>query len=425
MAAIEMRNIVKKYGDGFPAVNDVSLDIADGEFMILVGPSGCGKSTLLRMIVGLEDITSGDMVIGGKRVNDKAPRERNLAMVFQNYALYPHLSVFENIAFPMRLAKVPDDEVRRRVNEAAEVLELQEHLERKPANLSGGQRQRVAMGRAIVRHAEAFLFDEPLSNLDAKLRGQMRTEIARLQRRLGVTTVYVTHDQTEAMTLGDRVCVLRKGVIQQVASPRELYEQPANLFVAGFIGSPPMNFLPATVRGAQLETPFGAVELDPRRASAIHGHDFVLVGIRPEYFEDASLVDGGKRSVGSVFRAPVDVTEWLGDSQYAYIPYEAPPEVTAQLRELSRELDSEALRTQAIVSIDSTSRIRGGREAEFWLDSRKVHVFDPSTGENLTRDAEAGAELTAMATEERAEQLREAKEERERATAGRGAVTAS
>ena len=409
MAAIEMEHIVKRYGDGFAAVNDVSLDIADGEFMILVGPSGCGKSTLLRMIVGLEDITSGDMVIGGKRVNDKAPRDRNLSMVFQNYALYPHLTVFENIAFPLRLQKMDDAEVRRRVTGAADVLELHEHLERKPANLSGGQRQRVAMGRAIVREAEAFLFDEPLSNLDAKLRGQMRTEISRLQRRLGITTVYVTHDQTEAMTLGDRVCVLRKGVIQQVASPRELYEQPANLFVAGFIGSPPMNFLPATVEGSRLVTPFGPVELDDRRAAAVAGRELVLVGIRPEYFEDASLVDDAKRHLGSVFTARVDVTEWLGDSQYAYIPYEAPEEVTRQLRDLSRELDAEELRTQAIVSIDATSRIREGRDAQFWLDSRKVHVLDPGTGENLTRDAEAGAELTRLAAQDRAEQLEDAR----------------
>jgi multiple sugar transport system ATP-binding protein len=407
MAEIQMQHIVKQYGDGFPAVNDVSLDIADGEFMILVGPSGCGKSTLLRMIVGLEDITSGDMVIGGKRVNDKAPRDRNLSMVFQNYALYPHLTVFENIAFPLRLSKMDDAEVQRRVNEAADVLELHEHLERKPANLSGGQRQRVAMGRAIVRQAEAFLFDEPLSNLDAKLRGQMRTEIARLQRRLGITTVYVTHDQTEAMTLGDRVCVLRKGKIQQVASPRELYDQPVNLFVAGFIGSPPMNFLPARLEGRQLTTPFGPIELDERRAAAVAGRDLLLVGIRPEYFEDATLVDDAKRPLGSVFRARVDVTEWLGDQQYAYIPYEAPEEITSQLRALSRELDSEELRTQAIVSIDSTSRIREGREAEFWLDSRKVHVFDPASGENLTRDAEAGAALTRMAVEDREEQIAE------------------
>jgi multiple sugar transport system ATP-binding protein len=412
MASIEMRNIVKKYGDGFPAVNDVSLDIADGEFMILVGPSGCGKSTLLRMIVGLEDITSGDMIIGGKRVNDLAPRDRNLSMVFQNYALYPHMTVYENIAFPLRLSKTPDDEVRRRVTEAADVLELKEHLERKPANLSGGQRQRVAMGRAIVRQAEAFLFDEPLSNLDAKLRGQMRTEISRLQRRLGITTVYVTHDQTEAMTLGDRVCVLRKGKIQQVASPRELYEQPVNLFVAGFIGSPPMNFLPATLEGDRLRTPFGEITLDERRAAAVRGEpsgrDLLLVGIRPEYFEDASLVDEAKRPLGSLFRARVDVTEWLGDSQYAYIPYEAPESIREQLRDLSRELDAEELRTQAIVSIDATSRIREGREAEFWLDARKVHVFDPQTGENLTRDAEAGARLTQMATEDRVEQVQEA-----------------
>jgi multiple sugar transport system ATP-binding protein len=416
MASIEMKNIVKQYGDGYPAVNDVSLDIDDGELMILVGPSGCGKSTLLRMIVGLEDITSGDMVIAGKRVNDLAPRDRNLSMVFQNYALYPHMTVYENIAFPLRLSKTPDDEVKRRVQDAADVLELNEHLQRKPANLSGGQRQRVAMGRAIVRQAEAFLFDEPLSNLDAKLRGQMRTEISRLQRRLAITTVYVTHDQTEAMTLGDRVCVLRKGKIQQVASPRELYEQPVNLFVAGFIGSPPMNFLPATLEGNKLKMPFGEIELDEKRAKAVAGRDLLLVGIRPEYFDDASLVEEHKKPLGSTFKARVDVTEWLGDSQYAYIPYEAPEQITTQLRELSRELDSEELRTQAVVSIDSTSRIREGREAEFWLDARKVHVFDPATGENLTRDAEAGAELTRLANQDRIEQMDETRETRGGAT---------
>src|SRR6187399_973491 len=248
MAAITLKDIVKQYGDGFLAVNDVSLDVEDGEFVILVGPSGCGKSTLLRMIVGLEDITSGDMLINGIRVNEKAPRDRNLSMVFQNYALYPHLNVFENIAFPLRLKNTSDQEIKARVTEAAELLELTEHLDRKPANFSGGQRQRVAMGRAIVRKADAFLFDEPLSNLDAKLRGQMRTEIARMQRRLATTTVYVTHDQTEAMTLGDRICVLRKGLLQQVGSPHQLYEEPANLFVAGFIGSPPMNFVPGSIK---------------------------------------------------------------------------------------------------------------------------------------------------------------------------------
>src|SRR6188474_3187524 len=234
-----MRNIVKQYSDGFLAVNDVSLEVAEGEFVILVGPSGCGKSTLLRMIVGLEDITSGDMLIDGTRVNEKRPRNRNLAMVFQNYALYPHLSVFENIAFPLRLrGGLSNEEITRKVNTAAETLELTEHLDRKPANLSGGQRQRVAMGRAIVREADAFLFDEPLSNLDAKLRGQMRTEISRMQKRLGITTVYVTHDQTEAMTLGDRIAVLRGGLMQQIGTPHDLYDKPANMFVAGFIGSP-------------------------------------------------------------------------------------------------------------------------------------------------------------------------------------------
>jgi multiple sugar transport system ATP-binding protein len=249
----------------------------------------------------------------------------------------------------------------------------------------------------------------------------MRTEISRLQRRLGITTVYVTHDQTEAMTLGDRVCVLRKGKIQQVASPRELYEQPVNLFVAGFIGSPPMNFLPATLEGNRLKMPFGEVQLDDQRAKAVTGRDLLLVGIRPEYFEDASLVEETKRSVGSTFRARVDVTEWLGDSQYAYIPYEAPEAITAQLRDLSRELDSEELRTQAIVSIDSTSRIREGREAEFWLDARKIHVFDPSTGENLTRDAEAGAELTRLANQDRMDQMEESRTEVGGATAASSA----
>src|SRR6187401_719319 len=284
MAAITLQNLVKKYGDGFKAVNDISLDIADGEFMILVGPSGCGKSTLLRMIVGLEDITSGDMVIGGKKVNDLAPRDRNLSMVFQNYALYPHLTVYENIAFPLRLQNAPDSEVDEKVREASKTLELDEHLERKPGNLSGGQRQRVAMGRAIVRDAKAFLFDEPLSNLDAKLRGQMRTEILRMQRRMGVTTVYVTHDQTEAMTLGDRVAVLKRGVLQQLATPRELYTNPSNLFVAGFIGSPPMNFLPATVEGNTVKVPFGSVTIPEDKAKRAQGKGLLMAGIRPEHF---------------------------------------------------------------------------------------------------------------------------------------------
>jgi multiple sugar transport system ATP-binding protein len=386
MAAIDMKNIVKKYGDGFPAVNDVSIDVQDGEFMILVGPSGCGKSTLLRMIVGLEDITSGDMIIGDKKVNDLAPRDRNLSMVFQNYALYPHLSVYENIAFPLRLAKTDQATVDQKVRAASSTLELDEHLERKPGNLSGGQRQRVAMGRAIVRDADAFLFDEPLSNLDAKLRGQMRTEISRLQRRLGITTVYVTHDQTEAMTLGDRVAVLKRGILQQLATPRELYENPGNLFVAGFIGSPPMNFLPATVEGTSVKLPFGSVEIPADKAQKAAGRGLLIAGIRPEHFEDASVVDSSR--VGSTFRAKVDVVEWLGNEAYAYIPFEAPPEVQQQLAQLEKDLDGEALRTQLVISLDGSSRVAEGDEAEIWVDTSKMHLFDPASGENLTVDLE-------------------------------------
>jgi multiple sugar transport system ATP-binding protein len=388
-----MKNIVKKYDDDFPAVNDISLDIADGEFMILVGPSGCGKSTLLRMIVGLEDVTSGDIFIGDDRVNDWAPRDRNLAMVFQNYALYPHLSVFENIAVPLRLSgKHSDDEIRKLVSEAANTLELGEHLDRKPANLSGGQRQRVAMGRAIVRQADAFLFDEPLSNLDAKLRGQMRTEILRLQRRLGVTTVYVTHDQTEAMTLGDRVAVLKKGLLQQVASPRELYDQPVNLFVAGFIGSPSMNFVPARVRGNEIDLPFVTIPMRDEWREALAGATdgaVCIAGIRPGAFEDAEFVDIDKRSHGVTFDAAIDVTEWLGNEQYAFVPFETSPEIGGQLAELAKDLDSERLRSQLCVELDPQSRVRMGDTATLWLDAERLHLFDPQSGDNLTRVVES------------------------------------
>jgi multiple sugar transport system ATP-binding protein len=392
MAAIEMKNIVKKYGDGFPAVNDVSIDVEDGEPMILVGPSGCGKSTLLRMIVGLEDITSGDMIIGGERVNDLAPRDRNLAMVFQNYALYPHLTVYENIAFPLRLAGASNEEIDKKVRDASKTLELDEHLDRKPGNLSGGQRQRVAMGRAIVRDAEAFLFDEPLSNLDAKLRGQMRTEISRLQRRLGITTVYVTHDQTEAMTLGDRVAVLKRGVLQQLATPRELYTNPCNLFVAGFIGSPPMNFLPATVEGNQVKLPFGTVTIPEDRAKNVQGKGLLIAGIRPEHFEDTAVMESGKTG-GSTFRTKVDVVEWLGNQAFAYSPFEAPEEVQQQLLQLERDLDGEALHTQLVISLDSASRVKEGDEAEIWVDTSKIHLFEPSTGENLTLDTSSAGTI--------------------------------
>jgi multiple sugar transport system ATP-binding protein len=384
MADISIQHLVKTYGDGFLAVDDVSLDIADGEFMILVGPSGCGKSTLLRMIVGLEDITSGELLIGGERMNDKAPRDRNLAMVFQNYALYPHLSVFENIAFPLRLKKLPDAEVDEKVRRAAETLELTEHLDRKPGNLSGGQRQRVAMGRAIVRDADAFLFDEPLSNLDAKLRGQMRTEILRMQRRLGITTVYVTHDQTEAMTLGDRVALLRKGELQQVASPRELYEHPVNMFVAGFIGSPPMNFVPARMEGDRMHLPFVSFDVPPELRAPIGGREWVMVGIRPERFEDVALMDSDKLTVGVEFEGRVDVVEWLGNEQYAYLPYERPDVAIEGLEAVQQDLGGEGVEDQVVVALDPASRIDDSSTARIWFDPARLHVFDVRTGENLT-----------------------------------------
>src|SRR5919206_2213455 len=261
MAEIQFKEITKRYPDGFEAVKAIDLTIGDGEFMILVGPSGCGKSTALRMIAGLEDITDGDLLIGGERVNDLAPRDRDVAMVFQNYALYPHMTVRDNMGFALKLSKVDKGVIDQKVNEAAKILDLDQHLERKPANLSGGQRQRVAMGRAIVRDPKVFLMDEPLSNLDAKLRVQMRTEVSRIQKRLGTTTVYVTHDQTEAMTLGDRVALMRAGLLQQVGTPKELYDNPVNLFVAGFIGSPAMNFFSATVETDRVRLPLGDVPL--------------------------------------------------------------------------------------------------------------------------------------------------------------------
>ncbi|CCH75877.1 Maltodextrin import ATP-binding protein msmX [Nostocoides japonicum T1-X7] len=417
MSRIELKNIVKKYGDGFPAVNDVSLDIADGEFVILVGPSGCGKSTLLRMVVGLEDITSGDLLIDGKRVNDLAPRDRHLAMVFQNYALYPHLTVFENIAFPLRLqkGKHSEEEIRRMVHQASGMLELDEHLDRKPSNLSGGQRQRVAMGRAIVREADAFLFDEPLSNLDAKLRGQMRTEIARMQRRLGITTIYVTHDQVEAMTLGDRVAVLKKGILQQVASPRELYEQPVNLFVAGFIGSPPMNFLPARVSGSTLHLPHAEVTITGDLVEKVKGKDVVIVGLRPEHIKDATVETTPEHAVH--FTAVVDQTEWLGNEQYAYIPFDADRAVRDKLDELDRELDGEGMHPQLIVNLDARSRVIEGDEADLAFDPALMHVFDPESGDNLTRDDEKAAQIAKDSEAQRRMALERAKK-REAAKGG-------
>ena len=391
MASITLDRLGKRYGAGPPAVDAVSLDIADGELVVLVGPSGCGKSTVLRMIAGLEDATSGELRIDGARANELDPRERNLAMVFQSYALYPHLSAFENIAFPLRLARGrPEDAIRRKVREVAALLELDELLDRKPAQLSGGQRQRVAMGRAIVREPRAFLFDEPLSNLDARLRGGMRAEIRRLQRRTRVTTVYVTHDQTEAMTLGDRVAVLRRGALQQVAPPRELYDRPANLFVAGFMGAPPMNLVPAALRGRALDLPFATVELAADAARRAEGRPALVAGIRPEHLQDAGRVAPEARARGVSFRAAVDVVEWLGAEGLAYVPLDAPREATRRIDALARELDADALRPQLVVSLDPASRIRPGEPAELWLDPRRLHLFDPASGENLTRDAERG-----------------------------------
>src|SRR5215204_2291680 len=304
MADIVLDNVVKRYPDGFEAVKDLNLEIADGEFMILVGPSGCGKSTALNMIAGLEDISAGELRIGGEVVNKKAPRDRDIAMVFQSYALYPHMTVRDNMAFALNIAKAPKEEVDRKVGEAAEILDLQDHLDRKPANLSGGQRQRVAMGRAIVRDPAAFLMDEPLSNLDAKLRVQMRTQVARIQHQLGTTMLYVTHDQTEAMTLGDRVAVMRGGIIQQVDTPKVLYEHPDNLFVAGFIGSPAMNFVPARLEEGVLKLPFGDA---PIPAGLKTDKRDVIAGIRPEHFEDAAIDPSGVR-----FQAKLDLVESMG-----------------------------------------------------------------------------------------------------------------
>ncbi|MGQ5229273.1 ABC transporter ATP-binding protein [Streptomyces sp. MN3] len=388
MAEIVLEGVTKRYPDGSLAVRDVDLEIADGEFVILVGPSGCGKSTTLNMIAGLEDITEGTLRIGGQVVNDLAPKERDVAMVFQSYALYPHMSVRENMGFPLRLAKVDKATIDRKVEEAAQVLDLVEFLDRKPANLSGGQRQRVAMGRAIVRDPKAFLMDEPLSNLDAKLRVQMRTQISRIQRRLGTTTVYVTHDQTEAMTLGDRVVVMRQGLVQQVGTPAELYDMPRNLFVAGFIGSPAMNFVQASLTPDALRTPLGDLPLDDRMRRELERRDApreVIVGLRPEAFEDASLA---RDTGGPAVTVTVDVLESLGSDAYVHFSAEGGPVSTAELEELASDsglADTGAGGNQQIVArLDAATRAREGQPIELRVDLGKAHVFDPSNGANLT-----------------------------------------
>jgi multiple sugar transport system ATP-binding protein len=394
VAHIQLEHVTKRYDDGTEAVKDLDLDIPDGEFMILVGPSGCGKSTALRMIAGLEDISDGELRIGDEVVNDRAPKDRDIAMVFQNYALYPHMTVRDNMGFALKMAKVDSGEIDKRVEEAARILDLTDHLDRKPANLSGGQRQRVAMGRAIVRDPKAFLMDEPLSNLDAKLRVQMRTEVSRIQNRLGTTTVYVTHDQTEAMTLGDRVAVMRSGVLQQVGSPRELYNDPCNLFVAGFIGSPSMNFLPGEVEGDRLRTPLGEVALSDETRRGLEGGNGgrnVIAGLRPEDFEDVRLV-GDQRDRGATVNAHIEVVESMGSELYAYFGVEGEQATAQELEELAADAGSAEVpgagdRGQVVARLDPTSEVREGHDAELWFDPRKLHLFDGETGRALSSAA--------------------------------------
>jgi multiple sugar transport system ATP-binding protein len=405
MAEIEFDDVTKRYADGTEAVKHIDLGINDGEFVILVGPSGCGKSTALRMIAGLEEISEGELKIGGEVVNDLAPKDRDIAMVFQNYALYPHMTVRENMGFALKLRGEDKGKIDQRVTEAAQILDLTEHLDRKPANLSGGQRQRVAMGRAIVREPKAFLMDEPLSNLDAKLRVQMRANVSRLQQRLGVTTVYVTHDQVEAMTLGDRVAVMRLGILQQFDTPRELYENPRNLFVAGFIGSPAMNFFAGQLEGGKVKTPIGDLPLPDylRRKVEQHGQGQrdVIVGIRPEDFEDAEMVPEGKQ--GYAFEAPIELVESMGSEIYAHFGFQGRAVRADALVELEQDaggadahLGDEGAR--AVARLDPTSQVRVGRTARLWVDCERLHLFDNQEGDSLTRPSDGSSSVAAAAS---------------------------
>jgi len=381
MAEVSLHNLTKAYPNGFLAVDGLSLDIADGEFLVLVGPSGCGKSTTLRMVAGLEEITSGKLTIAGEPMNEVEPRNRNVAMVFQNYALYPHLDVARNIGFPLRLAGLPKPEIDAKVTEAARILELEPLLANRPAQLSGGQRQRVAMGRAIVRDPAVFLMDEPLSNLDAKLRVQMRAEITRLQHRLGATTLYVTHDQVEAMTMGDRVAVIKDGLLQQIDEPSTLYRMPANLFVAGFIGAPAMNLrysrLVADNGSWTLDLGSNQIPLsetvmaDRPGLSGYNGGD-VVVGIRPEVMEDASLVGNDGRPQLAV---NVELTEALGSDLLVHFPLDAPV-VDSGDPDALEDLDNTTL---MVARVDPRSRARAGDRLEVTVDTEQLHFFDPDT----------------------------------------------
>jgi multiple sugar transport system ATP-binding protein len=394
MASITFDHVGKIYPGGTRAITDVNLGIEDGEFLVLVGPSGCGKSTLLRMVAGLEDVTEGELKIGTRVVNDVPPKDRDIAMVFQNYALYPHMTVFDNMAFGLKLRKMQREEIKRRVQSAAKTLEITEYLERKPKALSGGQRQRVAMGRAIVREPAAFLMDEPLSNLDAKLRVQMRSEIGVLQQRLGTTTVYVTHDQTEAMTMGDRVAVIRKGSLQQVDTPRFLYDSPDNLFVAGFIGSPSMNFVYGRIEGEgdKIFAHFAGhkVLVDPALiAERSSLSDFtgkeLVIGIRPEAFEVATAAPGanGDRSI----EVKVDITEQLGSEAYVHFSKPSPPVITLDIKELLEDQGTDPASlgdaTKFTARVDPDHCPKPSDQARLVIDTAKLHFFDKASGEAI------------------------------------------
>jgi len=397
VAVVTFDRVSKIYPDGTRAVNDINLEIRDSEFMVLVGPSGCGKTTALRMVAGLEEISEGLLRIGERVVNHVPSRDRDIAMVFQSYALYPHLSVYDNIAFGLRVKKLPKDEIDRRVQDAARILDLEPFLKRKPRALSGGQRQRVAMGRAIVRQPQAFLMDEPLSNLDAKLRVQMRAEIAKLQHDLGVTTIYVTHDQVEAMTMGNRVAVMRKGELQQVAEPQELYDRPVNLFVGGFIGSPAMNMIEATLArnngglvanaGSQ-SVALGDETLAAHPALTTYEGRHVILGIRPEDLEDAALVSGG--ATGTHLHGTVSLTEALGSEIMVHFVVDAQPALTEDVRELAQDVGDDravqqlqqagASQATLVGRFGARSRVRINDTIDVAVDTRALHFFDPETG---------------------------------------------
>jgi multiple sugar transport system ATP-binding protein len=417
MAEIELEGVTKVFADGTEAVHSLDLQIPDGKLIVLVGPSGCGKTTVLRMVAGLEDLTGGTITIGDRVVNEVPPGDRDVAMVFQNYALYPHMTVYQNMALSLKIRKLKRAEMNRRVNEAARVLHLQDLLRKRPRELSGGQRQRVAMGRAIVREPQAFLMDEPLSNLDAKLRVQMRAEILRIQQDLQVTTIYVTHDQTEAMTLGDLVAVMKKGVLQQVASPEELYSRPANLFVGAFIGSPAMNLVHGTLTGAdgrmfvefadrRLRVPDEVVAARPALAG-FRDRD-VILGIRPESMEDAMFAPS--EDPDSRFPVVVDLREGMGSDVYLHFTIEAPAVYTEDTKELAADVDEKALlelaeqmaehRTTFIGRASPETGARVGERCEIYVDTRKLYFFDPATGDSILGDrsvASVGAPGTQSA----------------------------